>query len=265
MPLAQVLLANPQPQIPPKAMCDIFCGHREFIALDIETHALVEQPKVAAPSFKKHRGDGELRVFDPLSVGNASELRCVQVSVARGRISDEAPVVKEWLVRPAGFEIEASAIEVHRITHERALSEGLPLQRVLKEAFQLVKKAFDAGACVTAYNLRFDAAVLRAEFQREGFIKESVDWDTMTQAGVCTMDPAIQQWLREIGKQDGNQMTGLKKVVQAVLPRYAWMLRGHNDAAFDAFFAWHLCRRFALDCGNCDDPPTPCAASRSRG
>ena len=113
-PLAEALLANPEPERPHKAVCDLFQGHQEYIAVDIETHALVEQTRTAGPMSKKARGDADLVVFDRTSCGNARDLRCVQISVVRGRLSDEAPLVQEWLVRPEGFDIGSDRNPRHR-------------------------------------------------------------------------------------------------------------------------------------------------------
>ena len=54
-----------------------------------------------------------------------------------------------------------------------------------------VTEALDASARVTAYDLRFDATVLQAEFERAGLVEEAASWVKMMGAGLCTMHPAI--------------------------------------------------------------------------
>ena len=254
-PLAEAILANAEPERPHLSVCNLFGGHREYIALDIETHALAEQTRADAPPSKIAARSGDrLVVFDRHSCGNESELRCVQIAVARGRLSDEMPLVKEWLVQPEGFEIDKAATEVHGITNEDAMFKGLPLKQVLEELLAFVKEAFDAGARVTAYNLCFDATVLRAEFERAGLVEEAASWAKVMEAGLCTMHPSIEKWLLEVGTVGGSHVYGLTKAVRVVLPRYTWMLRFHHDAVTDAILAWQLRRRLALDCGQASGP-----------
>lgn len=68
------------------------------------------------------------------------------------------------LVRPEGFEIPFSATEVHGITQERALAEGMDEREAL-EAFAADARQADA---YVAHNLAFDEGVLRAAFRRRG-------------------------------------------------------------------------------------------------
>ena len=75
-----------------------------------------------------------------------------------GRIADS----HESIVKPEGFSIARAAAQVHGITTERALAEGVKLRTVL-EAF---RGAVEAAEVLVAHNLRFDMNVVAAEFLR---------------------------------------------------------------------------------------------------
>jgi len=66
------------------------------------------------------------------------------------------------LVKPVGFDIPASATEVHRITTARATREGADLAEVLREFASAIERARVA----VAHNIGFDEKIVAAEFLR---------------------------------------------------------------------------------------------------
>jgi DNA polymerase-3 subunit epsilon len=70
----------------------------------------------------------------------------------------------EMIVRPDGFEIPASATEVHGITTERAREEGVALGAVL----QTFESDFHRAHTLVGHNYSFDRSIVSAEFHRIG-------------------------------------------------------------------------------------------------
>lgn len=68
------------------------------------------------------------------------------------------------LVKPEGFTIPADATRIHGITTEMALKHGIPVRTALSLLHHL---ALAAEECV-AFNIEYDALVLRGEFLRAG-------------------------------------------------------------------------------------------------
>ena len=66
------------------------------------------------------------------------------------------------LIKPQGFQITPEAVEVHGITTDVALRDGVDLGPVLAEFVADVR----ASRVVVAHNLDFDQRVVQAEFQR---------------------------------------------------------------------------------------------------
>jgi DNA polymerase III epsilon subunit-like protein len=68
----------------------------------------------------------------------------------------------EYLIKPQGFKISKQAIELHGITTEHALREGVDLAPVLAEFSGAVQSA----RTVVGHNLDFDLKVVQAEWVR---------------------------------------------------------------------------------------------------
>ncbi|MFM7585496.1 MAG: PHP domain-containing protein, partial [Bacteroidota bacterium] len=68
------------------------------------------------------------------------------------------------LVRPEGFTIPYNAEQVHRISTQRALDEGLPLDDVLER----FAEAVEGCRFIAGHNLLFDVRVVEAECIRRG-------------------------------------------------------------------------------------------------
>ena len=80
--------------------------------------------------------------------------------------------MRELLVKPVGYEIHSTAADKHGITQDHASSRGLPLREVLLHFLAEFEEACRQGARVTAFNLDFDAAVVRYELAGEGLVEE---------------------------------------------------------------------------------------------
>lgn len=78
---------------------------------------------------------------------------------------------KNYIVRPDGFDIPYNATQIHGITTEKAMQEGLPLQEVLEE----FRKAIAQTKVLGGHNLSFDQGIVGAEFVRMGLDYKEID------------------------------------------------------------------------------------------
>ena len=122
-----------------------------------------------------------------------AELRLVQVAWAIGVLGCGPPTVKGFLVQPSGFQIETSATETHRITHDHATKHGSPVKTVLGNLLADLRSTLARGGRLTSFNLAFDAAVIHNELGRAelestwvlGMRRPTVDWTRCTRTSVC--------------------------------------------------------------------------------
>lgn len=69
------------------------------------------------------------------------------------------------IVKPEGFVIPAEASNIHGITTERAMGEGVPLRGVLEEFNEAVGQA----DCLVAHNMSYDIKIVHSELLRNNF------------------------------------------------------------------------------------------------
>jgi DNA polymerase III epsilon subunit-like protein len=69
---------------------------------------------------------------------------------------------RQYLIKPQGFQISPQAVQLHGITTQLALRDGVDLPPVLEEFSTDVR----AVKVVVAHNLEFDQKVMQAELQR---------------------------------------------------------------------------------------------------
>lgn len=72
---------------------------------------------------------------------------------------------KDYIIRPEGFTIPVEASNIHGITTERALDEGVALRDVLEELYQKI----EASELLVAHNMAYDEKILGAEFLRNQY------------------------------------------------------------------------------------------------
>ncbi len=73
---------------------------------------------------------------------------------------------QEYIIKPEGYTIPREVSKIHRITTERAIEEGVNLQKVLDDFALLV----DEAKFIVAHNISFDEKIIEAEFIRKGVI-----------------------------------------------------------------------------------------------
>lgn len=87
----------------------------------------------------------------------------------------------DYIVRPEGFTIPEVSSQIHGISTERALQEGVPLKDVLLSFLEMMKQS----TCLVAHNISFDEKIVGAELLRCGMPN-----DLMAKQRFCTMQSA---------------------------------------------------------------------------
>ncbi len=132
-----------------------------------------------------------------------------------------------------GFEISKAAGAKHHITNERAASEGIPLRDALE--------ALLADVCVVAER----GGAIALELHRAGLADKVEAWSQIVTKGFCTMCPVVMKWVCS----SFFDVSGLKDMVQAVLPAASGLLSRHHDAGEDACMAWLVLRELYARAG----------------
>lgn len=82
-----------------------------------------------------------------------------QIHDEKGELVD----IKNFIIKPEGFEIPYGAEKIHGISTERANKEGQPLDFVLKE----FNDALASIQTITGHNIEFDNSIMGSEFLRK--------------------------------------------------------------------------------------------------
>jgi DNA polymerase III epsilon subunit-like protein len=69
---------------------------------------------------------------------------------------------ESFIIKPDGFEIPVEASEIHGITQERAMDEGVPILNILERFLILNKRA----SRFVGHNINFDVSIVGAEMFR---------------------------------------------------------------------------------------------------
>ena len=239
-PLVSELTYGPAPPLPaPPEVKGMFRSEELVVGIDVETHALVPAQKSQAWRA------GRFGLQTKVDADTLAPLRLVQIGWAIGEISGGQPEPRSRIIKPDGFEIETSASAKHRIDHNLALAEGVPLRDALKEMLQEVLGAARRGGRVCAHHLEFDATVIANEMERAGLGSELAEWERVVRAGLCTMDPHIGHWVRtQAGSNDVPHFIPIRlaDAVASMVPDGERLLVHHHDAGGDARMHWLLFR-----------------------
>jgi DNA polymerase III epsilon subunit-like protein len=87
----------------------------------------------------------------------------------------------ESIIRPEGFIIPRQASDVHGVSTERALAEGIDLESALDQFVWALKES----GILVAHNIKFDEKIMGAELIRKGFNQQLMNKDKL-----CTMAAA---------------------------------------------------------------------------
>lgn len=116
-------------------------------------------------------------VFDTETTGtNVEEDRIIQAFVGLMGADGSWRQKHEWVI-DWGMDIPQGASDVHGYTRERLEVEGRKDGReCIKEIANAIMALTPRGIPLVAYNLSFDASLLRAEIERAGMPLESSSW-----------------------------------------------------------------------------------------
>ncbi|NTV05903.1 MAG: 3'-5' exonuclease [Chlorobiaceae bacterium] len=87
----------------------------------------------------------------------------------------------DFIIKPEGFVIPSSAAQIHGITTDRAVLEGMPLREVLQSFQSLVAEA----QVLVAHNISFDEKIVGSELIRAGMLNP-----LPSKIKICTMESA---------------------------------------------------------------------------
>ena len=71
----------------------------------------------------------------------------------------------DFIIKPNGFIIPKESSNIHGITHEKAMNEGVDLHNVLNDFHKLINNS----QTLVAHNMSFDEKIVGSEFLRNGF------------------------------------------------------------------------------------------------
>ena len=198
-----------------------------------ETHALVPR----GPSQASFWRAGEFGFLTTANDETLLFLRLVQLGWAYMTDGSDVPVIKSHLIKPEGFAIESAAIDKHGIENSEALKHGQPLAEVLRVFLDDLTSCLEKGYRICAHHLGFDAGILSREMVRVGIDPVRDVWDKGVREGLCTMDPGICHWVRQIigiGDKPRSIPMRLRDLVAILLPRQAHLLARSHTAGGDA-------------------------------
>ncbi|MCX7728135.1 MAG: DNA polymerase III subunit alpha [Bacteroidia bacterium] len=129
------------------------------------------------------------------------------------------------IIKPEGFEIPYNAAQIHKITTERALKEGIELKDVLQQFINALKQT----KIIAGHNIaNYDIPVIAAELIRAGIdiqdLKEKIIVDT------CTSKEIIEYCQLPGGKGGGLKQPKLEELYEKLFGEKFEL--AHN-AAFD--------------------------------
>jgi len=104
--------------------------------------------------------------------------RIVQIAWGCARNKDECDNIKSFIIKPLDFKIGKDTSDIHGITQEYALENGVGLKGVLEEFENDLKDC----RCIVAHNIDFDLPTVCAEMMRN-----DVETEILTKIPMCTM------------------------------------------------------------------------------
>ena len=198
------------------------------VGIDIETH---DWETAGAPTI----GIGQFGFYSVCRPADL-EVRIVQIGWAI-RERTGSMHVKERIIKPNDFSVSRKAGDYHGISHERALTCGIPLRHALDEFMEDISDVYKRGGKLVVHNLEFDCGIIDREMQRSGMTCID-EWRRIATGGVCTMDPHIGRWVCEcVGKDTSTKSTTrlrLRGLMTILAPSRADLREKAHTAGADA-------------------------------
>lgn len=105
--------------------------------------------------------------------------RMVQIAWLQYDSSGEQIAERNYIIKPDGFTIPEDVVEIHGISTERAINEGVELKTALTD----FTNAINETSCLVAHNINFDEKIVGAEF-----LRADVDNKLFETPRICTME-----------------------------------------------------------------------------
>ena len=228
VPEAKDVVLGPRPVAPPTEVAAKLRASPLVIGVDIETHDLLGR------HMKWWTGPlGFATLADPFTI---QEARIVQIGWCVHAAAGE-PIVKEFVLRPTDFDISKAAAAIHGITQEEATRQGTYPHEVLTEFMRDVSNVHALGGRLVAHHLEFDAGIVMEELARAGLSHLQQSWQEFARGGVCTMDPEIAHWTREMLSMEQvpwKSALKLEVMCSKLLPDCEGLLSKKHSAGADA-------------------------------
>lgn len=117
------------------------------------------------------------------------------VQIAWAFIEEGSITAREaYLIRPDGYTIPAAATQIHGISQEHAVDNGIPML----EALQKLTTAFNTCDSIIAHNLNYDLGIIESEALRQEFPIQ------IPKQRICTMHLGKQYLVRAKGIRQGG-------------------------------------------------------------
>jgi len=137
---------------------------------------------------------------------------------------------QDFIIKPEGFTIAKEASNVHRITTERAISEG----RNLEEVLELFNERINKTSVLVAHNMNFDEKIIGAEF-----IRKNIESHLFKKKRICTMLASV-----DYCKIEGYYGYKWPKLEELYFKLFSENFEDAHDASVDisatARFFWEL-------------------------
>lgn len=135
---------------------------------------------------------------------------------SEGKIINQETVI----IKPEGFTIPEAASDIHKITTERAMAEGISI----RSAFKVVLPYFESkSVTIVGHNVRFDRNIVGAEFLRLGWPDYLND-----KPSICTMMSSTSYC--KLPAKYGYKWPKLHELYQKL---FALEFQGAHDTSFD--------------------------------
>ena len=158
------------------------------------------------------------------------------VQIAWTKADGNGAVISEdcYIVKPDGFIIPKEASDIHGITHERAMAEGVPLTGVMAKFAHII----GTSQKIVAHNINFDKKIMGAEF-----IRTDIAHELFNRELICTM-LASTNHCKLPGKFGGYKWPKLMELYKFLFGEgFEGAHDGRSDASACARCFWELVKR----------------------
>ncbi|WEK14247.1 MAG: exonuclease domain-containing protein [Candidatus Microbacterium phytovorans] len=195
---------------------------------------VAEQPVISTPTLTPASAlppwARRVGVFDLETTGvDVTHDRIVTAHVGVLDHTGEVVSARSWIADP-GIDIPAGATAVHGITTEYARAHGRPARDVVADVVDDLRRLFDLGIPVVAYNAPYDFSLLKYEALRHGL------------APIASPSPVVDPLV--LDKTYDRYRKG-KRTLEVVAAHYAVTLEGAHDASADAVAAGRVAQALA--------------------